>query len=247
MSTYPMRKVTHGWNQELYATGRVHAASFQVGATWIGGGVVYGYSGNHDRETAPLTNDLLQEMTKVLVAPFNGPAFVAGDFNQEFQVLEETRCWEQKGWKDIQTWAEEVLQLPAGPTCKYKTRKDFVYISPQLQQLLQSVSNEFDRFPDHSTLVAKLRLPDKPMAIPQWPRAVPIPYAEVSAKDIAKVPCGAHIEVGDPTEGYKAVFQSFEQHVDEVRNARGYSQLLPHQRGRGATLAGSYANLTRCH
>lgn len=41
MTTFPARPVTCGWNETLYHSGRIHAATFQVGSQWIGGGVIY--------------------------------------------------------------------------------------------------------------------------------------------------------------------------------------------------------------
>lgn len=102
LTTFPSRAVKYGWQPELYESGRIHAATFQVGDHWIGGGVIYGQASQHNSvETKSYTNSLLQEITNQLVQPFPGMAFVAGDFNQEYGVLPETQFWVKKGWKEL--------------------------------------------------------------------------------------------------------------------------------------------------
>lgn len=77
MSTSPCRLVSGGWDTELYSTGRIQAATFMIGNVCVGGGVIC-YSGPpHCVETRDMTNDLLVEMSRQLVEPFAGPAFVA--------------------------------------------------------------------------------------------------------------------------------------------------------------------------
>lgn len=203
MSTYPTRSIACGWNDELYQSSRIHAAVFQVGDSWVGGGVVYGYSHSPEtNETLRKTNDLLEEVSRQLVEPFHGPAFVAGDWNQPYGRLPEAMKWEKRGWRDIQTWSEEHLGIPAGTTCKYVSRKDFVYINPELQELMLTVHNEYDRFADHSTLYATLRFPSAPKPIPRWRKPKPIQYDKVTTAMIAAAEGPNVNRDNDPTKQY---------------------------------------------
>lgn len=237
LTTVPFRPVSHGWDHELHSTGRIHAATFQIGDQWIGGGVIYGQACQpNSRETKQFTNSLLQEMTRQLVDPFPGPAFVAGDWNQEPGHLEEEQEWVKRGWCDIQTWAEETLHIPPGPTCRFVSRKDFVYISPALQSLIRAVFNQFDHFPDHSTLRASMTRPMQSKPIPRWRSPHAIPYDHPNAKAIAMHPCAEVPVSDDPTVQYQLLGQHFEAHVDQVRREAKVDMLVDQQKGRANTM-----------
>eukprot|EP00438_Fugacium_kawagutii_P016457 Skav207247 [mRNA] locus=scaffold523:668809:674034:- [translate_table: standard] len=237
LSSLPTRPICFGWDPELYASGRIHAATFLVGQQWIGGAVIYGQSSNHPNSVATkeATNSLLEEITRQLVTPFPGPTFIAGDWNQEHGALPEANKWIQQGWQDIQSWAEEKLGIKPGPTCKYVSRKDFMYISPTMQQWITKVYNEFDMFPDHSTLYATMVTPGRPDSVPRWPKPKAIDYSKVTPKMIASWE-PEHEDMSTPTEHYLQVCQAFEHHVTKVRVAKGESPLMGIQKGRGATL-----------
>lgn len=94
----------------------IHAATFQVQNSCIAGGVCYGYAHAPDSKvTQEMTDQLLSELTARIVVGFTGPAFVAGDLNQTLGVLAETCKWEARGWREIQTWANEQFGIAQGP------------------------------------------------------------------------------------------------------------------------------------
>ena len=237
LTDFPTRPITSGWNEELYQTSRIHAAVFMVQNTWIAGGVCYGYAKDAESPTVQEhTNTLLQEVARQVMHGFKGPAFIAGDFNQAQGVLSETIRWEQQGWRDVQTWAAERYGISPGVTCQFTSRKDFVYLSPELQRLMSNCSNTFDRWPDHSTLMGTFVNPSAPEPLPKWARPAPIDYSQLDPKAIASTPCSRAPEREDPTEQYKAICQRFEQHVHECLRAKGKIGLQPSQKGRGHTL-----------
>ena len=194
------------------------------------GGGCYGYANASDTKTTQAqTDSLLAELTQQIVLGFPGPAFVAGDFNQTPGILH-----------DIQTWADEMFGIPPGPTCQYTTRKDFVFLSPQLQSLMKSCLNNHDKFPDHSTLVGMLSLPSKAMPIAHWKKAVAIDYSVVGADKIASEPCPPFEDKSDPTEQYASICEAFEHHVHRVRTQNSQTGLNKGQRGRGQTLSRTF-------
>ena len=237
LTSFPTRPITSGWNEELYQTSRIHAAVFQVHNTWVAGGVCYGYA--KDADTTAVqdnTNMLLQEVARQVLHGFKGPAFIAGDFNQIPGVLQEPSNWEQYGWKDVQTWAAERYGVSPGVTCQYTTRKDYIYLSPELQELLSRCTNNFDRWPDHSTLMGMFQAPSAVEPVPQWVRPSPIDYSKVNDRIIAESPCEPAPRHSSPTEQYKAICAKFEQHVHACFKAKGHIGLQQHQTGRGHTM-----------
>jgi len=237
LSTFPSRPINTGWKTELYQSSRLHAATFQINNVCIAGGVCYGYAQAADsRATQDMTDQLLSQLTSAVVEGFPGPAFIAGDFNQVPGTLSEPAKWESKGWRDVQTWAQELWGIVPGPTCCQVTRKDYVYLSPALQQLLLSCSNSFDKFPDHSTLLGILDYPSPPVPIARWPKPTTIDYKELDPAKIASHHCAPVVVSGTPTERYAAICQAFEQHVSSTRVHHQLSALQPAQRGRGSTL-----------
>ena len=238
LSSFPCRPLLQGWKPELYATARLHAATFQINNTCIAAGVCYGFAQAPDtRATQTMTDQLLSELTNQIVLGFPGHAVIAGDFNQHPGMLHEVSRWEAKGWKDLQDWANEHFGILPGPTCQQASRKDYVFLSPSLQQYLVSCQNTFDKFPDHSVLVGLLRAPSSPEPIPRWPKPQPIDYTTISSQQIAAVDCSPAEHQSSPTEQYAAICQRFEAHVNQVRLASKQPPLRTQQRGRGQTLA----------
>eukprot|EP00435_Cladocopium_sp_Y103_P054336 s1144_g17.t1 len=52
LTTFPFRKITSGWQPELYSTGRLCCATFQVGSHFVAGAVIYGYAAHADTKEA---------------------------------------------------------------------------------------------------------------------------------------------------------------------------------------------------
>ena len=239
LSPFPCRQIAHGWQQRLYSTSRLVAAAFWIGSSWIFGGVAYGFAHDaHTREVQQNTDELLQELTTQVVHCGHPLAFVAGDWNQEHGVLLEPLKWEQWGWKDIQTLAAQRWGIRETVTCKHTTRKDFLYLSPGLQDLLISVSNTWDFFADHSCLQAVLHDPSAPPLEARWFRPRIIPYDD--ATFVAHL---ANTKVTSPslpepmTDRYQAICQQLEAHVDDTLGKLGKPRLVRSQKGRGTTLS----------
>eukprot|EP00435_Cladocopium_sp_Y103_P027033 s874_g6.t1 len=237
LHSFPGRPVQAGWDMEQYQSSRLASAHFWLDTTWIQGGVAYGFAHQStSSSTKELTNDLLCQLTQQVVANQHGLAFVAGDWNQHFEDLREPRRWEAWGWKDVQQLAFERWNITPTNTCKQTSRKDFLYLSPQLQKLVVSVTNTWDQFSDHSILSAVMQYPANPPRVAIWAKPRPIKYQDkqeiqaIRESDDFKLP-----QETDASDQYAAIFASFENLVTQVKKARGQQGLLPSQKGRGAT------------
>ena len=81
-----------------------------------------------------------------------GPRVIAGDWNVSLGELPVFDMLRQAGFRDLQDVAEDRWGIAPVPTCKFKTRKDFCFISRELQDLLTHVSVINDLWPDHAVV-----------------------------------------------------------------------------------------------
>ncbi len=237
LASCPCRPITLGWSNDLYRTSRLAAASFWTGTCWITGGVVYGYAGQaHTQQVQSDTNDLLSQLTMQVVEGPHSLAFIAGDFNQLPETLSEPKQWEARGWKDIQCIARDRWGTTPTTTCKNSTRKDFLFLSPQLQQYVTSASNCYDRFPDHSILTAFVTMPASLPVEAYWYKPDKIYFSdeneiqEIQKKQV-RTPDG-----NTPEEKYQQIFQEYEAVVHVNKLSRGKPGLLPCQKGRATQI-----------
>lgn len=235
LTSFPCRPLMVGWNQEIWETGRVHAAQFLVNQTWITGGVAYGWALNAESQAVrDQTNQLLQELSKQ-VLPQAGPRFVCGDFNQVPDKLAEPKVWEEAGWMEIQNWAQHHWNIEPSMTCKGKTRKDFLYLSPELIQLLRQVRVDSQKFADHAALWGSLVRPSEPTITYLWPKAKPFDLDEEVTQHLGNSESQCSI-TEDPTTNYKAICSTYEEAVSEAYTALGRVQPSKVHFGRGTTL-----------
>ena len=180
LTSLPCRSMTRTWEDDQWKGCRVHASCFQVGARWIQGGVIYGHASQPTTiETRTKTNTLATLLNDRLVNQSQGLRFIAGDFNQEDGQIEVMREWVDKGWVNIQTWAQQRFGTSAVPTCHGKTVKDHVYVSPELAAYLKSVHVDSSFFADHACLWAKFEDLSRPPIIPMWKKPTKIPWDQI--------------------------------------------------------------------
>ena len=235
LSTEPSRALECEWSNEKFASSRIQAASFFLGSTWVKGGIVYGYANLFaNTDVRSNTNSLLTEVISQLQPEQPGLKFVGGDFNQLPRVLDAVCDLESKGWIDIQDLAWQRWQIQPSDTCKRCTRKDFLYLSPALQELVLSVHNNYDLFPDHSTLFAKIRKPSSDPCTFTWFKPQPIDCGVTSLPDECVIKSKSVQET--TTHDYAALCKSFEMSADCFLRSQQKPGLIKSQFGRASTL-----------
>ena len=154
MSQWPTRALPGGWSPALQASSRLLCTTSFVHNLWLSGITVYGTPTGpthpHARDT---TNGLLRAAA-VRIAQSHGPRFVAGDWNHDLGVLESVNDLLALGFKDVQDLHYERTGICPKPTCKNKTRRDFLFISPELQIIFEACSVDSLAWPDHASVVA---------------------------------------------------------------------------------------------
>lgn len=239
LSKTPTRKLPNDWPPEIQQSCRAMAITTLVDDIWLSGGVVYGEPESHlypDRLRH--TEALLNAVVSTVGYLSSGPRFIAGDWNVNFGELPAFDLLAQAGFKDLQDVAAERWGQPLLPTCKNSTRRDYCFISPELQALLQHVSVLSDVWPDHVILqghFARLK-----MSVPRDIWRVPGPFPWPSNWEIShdlwnSLP-------GDPSEKYQALWCSIELTA---------SKALPfepgkHVKGRASTFAPKVRPVGKC-
>ena len=92
--------------------------------------------------------------------------------------LEQVSIWRSLGWAEAQEVAQAWWGQEIQMTCKFATRRDFVFMSPEVIAHLRQVKVSYD-FPDHATVIAGLQLPQGFAALQSWPLLSEIPWADV--------------------------------------------------------------------
>ena len=205
LSKHPTRPVPVGLPTCIQNSGRALLTTTLLSDTWISGGVIYGEPDGH-RYPNHLRNTefLLHHVASHVCHLSSGLRFVSGDWNVEqdslpaFDIL--TRC----GFRDVQDLALERWGHPIQVTCKNRARKDFLYISPKLQELMCGVETLPDVWPDHSVLMAKFRSPASLSQIFSWPVPSAFPWPSLFGSACSWDPSE------DPTVAYQQLWQQSE-------------------------------------
>ena len=219
ISDWPAREVSIVWPDGLYETGRLQVVQHCIPGLPLLVANIYGYSPNHPHAAAS-TDALLAPITKEIVLGRIGPRAIVGDFNAAQDDLSQVSLWKQAGWVDIQDLAWQRWASPVQPTCKGATRRDYIFLSPEAASLCVSAYVK-DRFQEHSTVGAQLRIAPSAEAYWAWPLPTEIPWSEIAleryhAQTHAAVPLSVD---GDSSQSVTTTFFShharlFEQSLD---------------------------------
>ena len=154
VSRHPTRALPHDWPDEIAFSSRAMVTTTLLDDVWVHVGTVYGEPDSHAFPNHRRNNDfLLTHVAHRICHLMSGPRMIAGDFNEELEALDAFSIVHQSGFVDLQDLALRRWGIRPSATCKGKTRKDYCFVSPELQALLFRVSLLDDVFPDHSVLV----------------------------------------------------------------------------------------------
>ena len=226
VSTYPARVVPHAWPPELYATSRVQVASFLVADLWILGGVCYGFATDKAR-TAPLLDSVVD---RVLAQP-SGPRFLAGDWNLEMHELPQLSRLRAHGFVEVQDLRALLTGVLPEVTCKGCTRKDYLFISPELQTMFLQATVDDTFWADHAVIFATFQAAKD--SIPRFVWRMPLRRAHVA--DLPRDMPSSVVATGsvDPSAHFTGICEAFEQALSSAEVAAGRPPLSEAEKGRG--------------
>ena len=179
ISELPSRPVYVQWNHSEHSLGRVHMSQYWWGAQRLLMTNVYLWpKGPTWPKALQASNALLEQITKEVVLSRTGYRVITGDFNHDEDQLEAISIWKQQGWVEAQQFAEDKWQRPVAKTCKGKTTRDFVWLSPECVPFIKEVRT-WALFADHDPVGVKLDMPIGQHQQVVWPMAAYIPWQQV--------------------------------------------------------------------
>ena len=154
ISKHPTRAIPVRWAEQVYESSRAQVVTSFCADMWISGAVIYGEPTGAQHPNAKQNTDLIALDALSNLLQVSGLKYYAGDFNYEPGGLEVFDALEAAGFRDIQDLALDRWGQKISRTCKGKTRKDFIYISRELQRFLAEVQVDPTIWADHAVLTA---------------------------------------------------------------------------------------------
>ena len=175
-SELPCRSLAVAWPPDLYETGRIQLSSFFSPAGWISGAVIYGYpEGRTHLQAKSKTEGMLDfAFDRLQLQP--GPRFMAGDWNFTVDSLDFFDRLRHAGWVEVQDLCHHATGRPVVNTCKGATRKDFLWLSPELALGFIDLHVDCEVFADHAVLVASFVGGRAHLERFVWPCPIPVPW-----------------------------------------------------------------------
>ena len=247
VSSFPIRAASQQWPEAVWRSSRIQAAHVFLHAVWLLAAVVYGYP-VHPQSTVAL----LEEATQRVVLEGDGPRLLAGDFNLEVGHNPLVDVWRSHGFVELQELHERLGGCAPRPTCKGVTRKDFLYLSPEVQGWFLQAYVEVGPFADHSLLFGRFRVPGLPEPRTVWRVPVHRPRRALSRLQLPQgafalqvqsqgVVTGAAGAVGtdscvvSPSEGYRRLCAEFEERLSCALVQDEQAPLTAAEKGRACT------------
>lgn len=228
LSKHPTRQVPVRWQPLTFESSRVLITSTLCADLWITGGVIYGEPpGIKHPDALQNTNLLAQEVLDHLLQS-RGLRFLAGDFNFEKGSLEVFQTLAEAGFRDLQDLALERWGNPIQMTCKRKTRKDYCFISPELQSMLVGVEVDDTIWADHAVLKGRFQGGSQQLVRHFWH----VPQHLEWPQDFQFQVTREWVDHSDPSKQNEALWEAAESAANQVRVQRGQPPYHPSCLGR---------------
>ena len=214
-SKFPSRAMAVNWPPDLFETGRIAFCATYLSTFWLCGCVLYGIPPGITHPNAwERTMNMIDFAVDHLVNVAVGPRYLAGDWNFEPHQIRAWDTLKSAGWIEIQDLWEKHSGAPPCKTCKSKTRKDFLWISPELARHFVSLAFH-DTFADHLVMCATFENPHTVADRWLWPKPSPIDWTLVP-----DLPDTVDFSQGDPSDCYHQLWKIRESQAKQTLDFR---------------------------
>ena len=206
LAKHPTRAIPSNVPSHILDSGRALITATLFGDAWVSGAVVYGEPNSHLYPGYLRNNEhILHHVASHVCHLCSGPRFLAGDWNVSMGSLPVFDLLSRAGFRDIQEVALERWGHEIQFTCKGRTRRDFLFLSPEMQELLTGLEVVHDVWPDHSMLVGSFKHPR--CCPPLW--VWPMPEQMTWPKQFAEQICWP-AQVEDMSAAYAQLWEAIE-------------------------------------
>ena len=204
-SKFPCRSLSADWPPDLFESGRIQFCTAYVQSFWLCGANIYGYpAGVTHPQAWERTMAMLDFAVARVLHGCVGPRFLAGDWNFE---PNQVNCWQtllDEGWVEVQDLVETKFGTKPRNTCKSRTRKDFLWISPELACHFRAL-HFHEVFADHVVMCADFSHHSDFGDRWLWPRPSPIDWTSVP-----DLPFAVDFSDGEPSDLYCVLWEQRE-------------------------------------
>ena len=144
VSRHPSRQLPHAWPDHVFETSRIVCGTTFLNNFWLTGVSLYGLPVGPTHPQAKAKTNLLVEAAINRLLLQDGPRYLAGDFNQDLSDLPSIQLLLSKHFVEVQDLFYYKTGILPRPTCKGKTRRDYLFISRELIPMFRSL--ELDSF-----------------------------------------------------------------------------------------------------
>ena len=232
-SRHPTRALPHAFPANAVASSRLVCGTTCIGNLWISGVVMYGVPKGPTHPRARSNTDGLLGVAIDRLQDIDGPKYLAGDFNHDLTDLTAVQRLEALGMIEIQDlFCSRTGVLPR-PTCRGKTRRDFLFISHHLVQMFRGLIVDPLAWSDHASLIANFVGVNQDIV--RFPWYVPHAYDWREAGQLSPADVVSFEAPLNCTEQYSLLWTSFEQRFCDALDTKG-KQLPARSSGRGLTM-----------
>ena len=183
ISQHPTRSLPDNWSSEIAQSSRILCSATLIHDVWVSGVTVYGVPiGPTHPQARAATGELLDAAITRLQC-MHGPRFLAGDLNHDLDKLSVLQRLSAMHFVEAQDLFQTRSGIVPKATCKGKTRRDFLFLSPELAALFVDVRINYDLWADHATLVARFRGGASAVRRYPWPIPKQIPWNQVHCEE----------------------------------------------------------------
>ena len=227
VSKCPSRPLVHHWEPSQYATGRLVASTSYCRGLWISGVGVYGTPVGPTHPRAKETTEKLLGLAVQRIQQAVGCRYVAGDWNHDHNSLQAVTALRSMGFVDVQDLHYQMCGVFPIPTCRGKTRRDYLYISPELAQRFVCCRVDPLAWTDHASVVGEFRADSDLDVRYVWP----IP-SRLDWKSLPGLPLVDFEKSSDLDATYRLFWKQREDAAVQSAKQQGV-QILPGATGRG--------------
>lgn len=230
ISKHPSRALVTDWDDGLSFTSRIVGSATFCGSTWVQGVTVYGTPVGPSHPTAKQTTECLLDVAITRVVQAVGCRFLAGDWNGDHNKLQGVAKLRALGFQDIQDL--EFLrsgQCPL-PTCRGRTRRDFLFVSPELALRFRGCKVDPLAWADHASLIASFDGDPSASVRSVWPIPIPCDWSLADPNFLNPV---CRFQSNDLDKEYRSFWEGKEKQVQKLAQVKG-TVVSPLAFGRGA-------------